>query len=152
MNLPSRIFVIIAHVKSYADPIAAKKGDVVTLSGKTDIWDGHRWLWAAAPDGREGWVPDGLIEAASPQKANRDYSAEELPVFAASDCRSSNRGTAGYRCAICLGTGRDSGLNVRLLPLFGHRCDHLLVPALAFFIAAPRFLAVSDTALAGYRF
>ena len=78
MNLPSRIFVIIAHVKSYADPIAAKKGDVVTLSGKTDIWDGRSWLWAAAPDGREGWVPDGLIEAASPQKANRDYSAEEL--------------------------------------------------------------------------
>jgi hypothetical protein len=31
-----------AHAASYADPIKATKGQRVTLTGREDIWDGHR--------------------------------------------------------------------------------------------------------------
>jgi hypothetical protein len=49
------------HGASYADPIEVAKGEPVSLTGREDIWDGHRWFWAVADDGREGWVPDDLI-------------------------------------------------------------------------------------------
>ncbi len=32
------------------------KGEFLSLTGREDVWDGHRWLWAVADDGREGWV------------------------------------------------------------------------------------------------
>lgn len=71
--------VVLAHVASYADPIRLLKGDAIVLSGRSDIWDGHRWLWAIAPDGREGWIPDDLpIERSGWVSADRDYSAVEL--------------------------------------------------------------------------
>lgn len=71
--------VIQPHVASYADPIRIRKGDVIVLSGRADIWDGYRWLWAAASDGREGWVPDDLpVERMGYCCADRDYSAVEL--------------------------------------------------------------------------
>ncbi|GGM05240.1 hypothetical protein GCM10011534_28810 [Pseudooceanicola nanhaiensis] len=61
---------------SYADPIRLRAGEAPRLSGREDIWDGHRWLWAVAEDGREGWVPDTLV---SPEgRAVREYSALEL--------------------------------------------------------------------------
>lgn len=60
---------------TYPDPITLSKDDPVTLTGREDIWDGYRWLWAAAPDGREGWVPDALIRNGI---SLGDYSAVEL--------------------------------------------------------------------------
>ena len=44
------------------------------------MWNGHTWLWAIGEDGREGWVPDSLVEGAKPseQVAKFDYSAIEL--------------------------------------------------------------------------
>lgn len=73
----------IAHEASYADPIAVEKGAPLALSGREEMWDGHRWLWAAAPDGREGWVPESLIvETAGGPAAKEAYSAIELTCSA----------------------------------------------------------------------
>lgn len=56
-----------------------KRGDAIVLSGRTELWDGHRWLWAGASDGREGWIPDDLVvEQCNAMVADRDYYAIEL--------------------------------------------------------------------------
>lgn len=71
------------HAASYADPIAVGKGDLLTLTGREDVWDGNRWLWAVAEDGREGWIPDDLVtETGEGPVASRDYSAIELTCSA----------------------------------------------------------------------
>lgn len=77
--MPTHMTVTQPHTASYADTISVKQGQVLALSGREDIWDGHRWLWAVAPDGREGWVPDSLIRQgdAGPVAAT-DYAAVEL--------------------------------------------------------------------------
>lgn len=63
----------------YDDPVTARAGESLVLSGREDIWDGHRWLWARDPSGREGWVPDALVEDG---RARHDYSAMELSCAA----------------------------------------------------------------------
>ena len=71
--------VQIARAASYANPIKVTKGQRVTLIGREDIWDGHRWFWAVSDDGREGWVPDNYItRTANNPVACCDYSAFEL--------------------------------------------------------------------------
>lgn len=72
--------VISDHKAIYPDPIAVKRGDGITLNGREDDWDGHRWLWAIADDGREGWVPDDLPITVSGKNARcaYDYSAAEI--------------------------------------------------------------------------
>ncbi len=71
------------HSASYADAIEVAKGAVLSLTGREDVWDGHRWLWAVAGDGREGWVPDDLIaEIDERPVASRDFSAIELTCSA----------------------------------------------------------------------
>ena len=79
-DAPARLrTVLVAHEASYPDPIRVRAGDPVRLSGAAEIWDGHRWLWAAAADGREGWMPDDLVETAGGEAvAAADYSALEL--------------------------------------------------------------------------
>lgn len=77
--MPQPLTAIADHDASYEDPIAFAAGDVVALSGRTELWDGHRWLWARAADGREGWVPDGIVEIGDGQAvALEDYDAKEL--------------------------------------------------------------------------
>lgn len=77
--MPQPLTVIADHDASYEDPIAFGAGDVVTLSGQTDLWDGHRWLWARAADGREGWIPDDIAEIRDGEAiALKDYDAKEL--------------------------------------------------------------------------
>lgn len=74
-----QVRVMEGHVATYPDPIRLKAGDTLTLTGQTDEWDGHTWLWAQGPDGKAGWVPDTIVEnVAGLAKANRDYSAMEL--------------------------------------------------------------------------
>jgi len=59
------------------------KGAPLTLSGREDIWDGHRWLWAIGDDGRAGWVPDDLLVTVDGRPvAAWDYTAIELTVAA----------------------------------------------------------------------
>lgn len=78
LNMHSRT-VHSDRVASYADPIAVCKGEKFQLIGRKDVWDGHIWVWATATDGREGWVPDDLIQALDGQfVAASDYSAMEL--------------------------------------------------------------------------
>ena len=60
---------------SYDDPIRLRAGECLTLTGRDDLWDGHRWLWAQAGDGRQGWVPDTLV---ADGRAAEEYSAREL--------------------------------------------------------------------------
>ncbi|NTG32324.1 hypothetical protein G6L08_34860 [Agrobacterium rhizogenes] len=67
------------HKATYLDPIAVKAGDMISLSGKTDNWDGHTWLWAEGLNGKAGWIPDSLVRSADRKTyAIRDYSAAEL--------------------------------------------------------------------------
>jgi len=71
------------HKASYNDPIAVARGAALVITGREDIWDGHRWLWARAPDGREGWVPDSLpAETSAGTLAAYDYNAIELSCVA----------------------------------------------------------------------
>ena len=65
---------------SYGEPIAVQADDPVMLTGRRDSWDGHVWLWARGPDGREGWVPDDLIDGAG--RARRAFDAAELSCLA----------------------------------------------------------------------
>jgi hypothetical protein len=75
--------VLESHNASYADPINVAKGEFLSLTGQEDVWDGHRWLWAVADDGRDGWVPDDLItEIDERPAASRDFSAIELTCSA----------------------------------------------------------------------
>ena len=75
--------VLAAHVASYPDPIRLRAGDSLRLSGAVDVWDGHRWLWAIGLDGREGWIPDDLVEGAEGEAvARNDYAAIELSCAA----------------------------------------------------------------------
>lgn len=74
-----RVRAIKEHTAIYADPICVKAGDRITLTGKTDEWDGHIWLWAVGADGKAGWVPDTIVEKRGERlQVNRDYSAIEL--------------------------------------------------------------------------
>lgn len=72
----ARRTVIRDWAASYANPIALASGEALTLTGREDVWDGHRWLWAVANDGREGWIPDALISEDG--RAREAYSAIEL--------------------------------------------------------------------------
>lgn len=74
----SRYKVIEAWTAAYDDPIKLVSGETARLTGKTDIWDGHRWLWARNAAGKEGWVPDTLIAEDNRSRAN--YSAKEITL------------------------------------------------------------------------
>lgn len=60
---------------TYDNPISVVAGDQIALTGREDIWDGHRWLWAICAAGKEGWVPDCLVANAT---MTETYSAQEL--------------------------------------------------------------------------
>ena len=78
-----RVVLAQAHNASYADPILVRAGEPLALSGREDLWEGHRWLWAVAADGREGWVPDSLpCSSATGHVAAWDYAAIELTCTA----------------------------------------------------------------------
>ena len=71
------------HSASDAESIKVAKGEFLSLNGREDVGDGHRWLWAIADDGREGWVPDDLItEIDERSVVSRDFSAIELACSA----------------------------------------------------------------------
>jgi len=75
--------VLKCHNASYEDPIKVATGARLTATGRQEIWDGHRWLWAIAEDGKQGWVPDDLITVIDGRTvARRAYSAVELTCAA----------------------------------------------------------------------
>ncbi len=63
---------------TYPDPIEVAKGEPIELDGRTDVWDGHTWLWAKNRKGKEGWIPDSFVSNTVPKVATEDYSAMEL--------------------------------------------------------------------------
>jgi hypothetical protein len=69
------VSVIADWVATYDDPMRIIKNDPIALSGREDIWVGHRWLWASAPSELEGWIPDTLVVKGL---ATYTYSAAEL--------------------------------------------------------------------------
>jgi len=99
--------VKVPHKTSYENPICISKGENIHLTGRTDIWDGHCWVWAVAPDGREGWIPDDFVSINSGcYVASRDYSAKELTCLASESLRVLDR-THGW--AWCKNTDDEYG-------------------------------------------
>lgn len=95
--MSARWKVLAGHRQSYADPVAFARGDCVRLTGREDCWDGHRWVWAIGPDGREGWIPPHTVEPFGDGfRACRDYSARELTV-APGDCVTAGALELGWR-------------------------------------------------------
>ena len=77
--MPKPVMVSSSHTAKYPDPINVSAGDRLTLPGDFEIWDGYRWLWAVAPDGKSGWIPDTLVAGSDRAPiAGADYSALEL--------------------------------------------------------------------------
>lgn len=74
--VPRRARVHTAHEMSYTDPLAAVAGTRLILDREDDEFPG--WVWCAAPDGREGWVPRPFLM--SDGTLRRDYDARELTV------------------------------------------------------------------------
>ena len=63
----------------YPDPIRGAAGDRLTLGRRDDEFPG--WVWAAAADGREGWVPESWLRPEGESGVlQRDYDAAELPL------------------------------------------------------------------------
>ncbi|WP_366141812.1 SH3 domain-containing protein [uncultured Tateyamaria sp.] len=78
-KLVRRFRVIADWEATYEDPIVLKADEEFWLSGKTDDWDGHVWLWAKNQSDKEGWIPDSLVrKVAGKTYANADFSAIEL--------------------------------------------------------------------------
>ncbi|MEM9013126.1 MAG: SH3 domain-containing protein [Pseudomonadota bacterium] len=64
---------------AYEHPIELEKGEELWLSGKSDNWGGHTWVWARNTVGKEGWIPDDLvIGVAERTYARTHFSAKEL--------------------------------------------------------------------------
>lgn len=75
----NRYRVVMKWEAAYKDPIVLKDGEELWLSGKTEKWDGHLWLWAKNQAKKEGWIPDTLVRySAGKQYANASFSAREL--------------------------------------------------------------------------
>jgi hypothetical protein len=71
--------VITAWKASRADPIRLEADDPVIVGRRDETWPDYRWC--TGPDGREGWVPDAIVEEGpAGWVAARGYSAAELTV------------------------------------------------------------------------
>ncbi len=85
MSGPAPYEVVKDWTMTYPNPITCKAAEPLQLTGRTEIWDGHLWLWAINDAGLEGWVPDALVPTADRHRekpcqtiALWDYSALEL--------------------------------------------------------------------------
>lgn len=73
---------------TYADPIRLKAGEVLSLTGRQNNWDGHIWLWARSAGGLEGWIPDTIVSKTNAGcVAIEDYTAAELTCQAGQSVR-----------------------------------------------------------------
>lgn len=71
---------------TYQDPIVLERGGEVWLTGKSDHWDSHLWVWAINQSGKEGWIPSTLVRAdADKHYANAAFSAMELTCAVGDD-------------------------------------------------------------------
>lgn len=71
--------VIKGYVAQYADPIAFRAGDLLSVGQNDTEWP--TFVWCVGPDGRSGWTPERMIERDGDKGiALCDYSAMELTV------------------------------------------------------------------------
>lgn len=71
--------VVIEWKAAYENPIVLKNGEQLWLTGETEKWDGHLWVWAKNQAGKEGWIPNTLVrEIDDKHYANEEFSALEL--------------------------------------------------------------------------
>ncbi len=108
--------VTTAHAATYDDPISVAAGEHLHLTGKVDNWDGHRWLWAINPAGKEGWIPSDLPKIRGAETvAAYGYSALELSVQAGEIVEA---GTVNHGWVWCRsGDGREGWVPVANLDL-----------------------------------
>ena len=70
----------------YPDPITVRAGARVEVGRDDPEFPG--WRWCTGPDGRQGWVPEDLIDGDRPTATMlRDYTARELDVRAGGEVR-----------------------------------------------------------------
>jgi uncharacterized protein YgiM (DUF1202 family) len=68
----------------YPNPITVRAGDRVEV-GRDDP-ENPGWRWCTGPDGREGWVPEDLLQPdGTGASMRRDYTARELDVRTGTD-------------------------------------------------------------------
>jgi len=73
--------VLESHNASYAEPIKVAKGAFLSLTGREDVRDGQRWLWAAADDGREGWLPLRNLSERCPLSGTDEIFRRQCPLL-----------------------------------------------------------------------
>ena len=78
--MADRRLVVKEYRAAYADPVAMRAGDRLTVGRRDATWPDY--VWCAGPDGREGWVPEAFLKPAAEgtARALRDYDARELDV------------------------------------------------------------------------
>ena len=74
------------YTPQYPDPITVRAGERVQIGRDDPEFPG--WWWCTASDGREGWVPEQLLQRNGGEAAMlRDYTARELAVRAGTEVR-----------------------------------------------------------------
>lgn len=80
MTTPARPHrVTTSYQAQYPDPICVCAGEPVTVTGRTDTWEGYTWVWCTDARGKSGWVPQTYLEPRGDTWIiPRDYDAAEL--------------------------------------------------------------------------
>lgn len=69
-----------AHAASTEAPVVLHEGDHVSVGHESEEWPG--WRWCIARDGREGWVPEDVLDVEDALGvALGEYDAAELEVW-----------------------------------------------------------------------
>ena len=72
------------YTPQYPDPITVRAGDRVQVGHDDPQFPG--WRWCTGPDGRQGWVPEQLLQRNGEEAVMlRDYTAKELRVRAGAE-------------------------------------------------------------------
>lgn len=71
--------VVKAYTVAYADPIAFKAGETLSVGRRDTEWP--QFVWCTNAEGTSGWVADSVFERhGTVGIASHDYSAAELTV------------------------------------------------------------------------
>ncbi len=77
-----RYVIVQPHTKSYADPLAVQKDEVVAPGDRDDEWPG--WTWCIDNTGKGGWLPEQILERnADKARVRETFDTNELTVNAA---------------------------------------------------------------------
>lgn len=86
MPSTDRVYVVKGYSAQYTDPIVVHSGERVDIERQDDQFPG--WWWCRASDGRQGWIPDVVLEIQGQRGiALRNYDAQELSVESGEEVR-----------------------------------------------------------------